>query len=43
VRGFANFQLGYAAAMAVVLFVVASVFVALLLRKSQAFSPEDFS
>ncbi|WP_336627912.1 MULTISPECIES: carbohydrate ABC transporter permease [unclassified Microbacterium] len=43
VRGFANFQLGYAAAMAVVLFLVASVFVALLLRKSRAFSPEDFS
>ncbi|MGO4680111.1 carbohydrate ABC transporter permease [Microbacterium sp. 2MCAF23] len=43
VRGFANFQLGYAAAMAVVLFVVASVFVALLLRKARAFSPEDFS
>ncbi|SDM17149.1 carbohydrate ABC transporter permease [Microbacterium azadirachtae] len=43
VRGFANFQLGYAAAMAVVLFLVASVFVALLLRRSRAFSPEDFS
>lgn len=41
VRGFSNFQLGYAAAMAVVLFLVASVFVVLLLRRSKAFTPED--
>ncbi|GAA3773779.1 sugar ABC transporter permease [Microbacterium kribbense] len=43
VRGFSNFQLGYAAALAVVLFVVASVFVGILLRQFKAFSPEDAS
>lgn len=41
VRGFNNFQLGYAAAMAVVLFLVASLFVILLLRQFKAFSPEE--
>lgn len=40
VRGFSNFQLGYAAALAVVLFVVASVFVGVLLRQFKAFTPE---
>jgi multiple sugar transport system permease protein len=43
VRGFSNFQLGYAAALAVVLFVVAGAFVALLLRQFNAFSPEGRS
>jgi multiple sugar transport system permease protein len=43
VRGFSNFQLGYAAALAVVLFVVAGAFVALLLRQFHAFSPEGRS
>lgn len=40
VRGFSNYQLGYASAMAVVLFVVASLFVILLLRRMKAFTPE---
>ncbi|HEY9478266.1 MAG TPA: sugar ABC transporter permease [Microbacteriaceae bacterium] len=40
VRGFSNFQLGYAAALAVLLFVVAGVFVGLLLRQFNAFTPE---
>jgi multiple sugar transport system permease protein len=39
-RGFSNYQLGYASAMAVVLFVVASVLVILLLRRVKAFTPE---
>lgn len=43
VRGFSNFQLGYAAALAVVLFVVAGVFVGVLLRQFKAFSPEGRS
>lgn len=43
VRGFSNFQLGYAAALAVVLFAVAGAFVALLLRQFNAFSPEGRS
>lgn len=43
VRGFSNFQLGYAAALAVVLFVVASVFVGLMLRQFKAFTPEGRS
>lgn len=37
-RGFGSFQLGYAAAMAVLLFVVATVFIAALLRRFNAFS-----
>ena len=40
VRGFANYQLGYAAALAVVLFVVAGIFMLLLLRRMNAFTPE---
>ncbi len=43
VRGFSNFQLGYAAALAVILFVVAAVLVGVLLRKVKAFTPEDAS
>ena len=43
VRGFSNFQLGYASALAVLLFIVASVLVAELLRKVKAFTPEDAS
>lgn len=40
VRGFSNFQLGYAAALAVMLFIVASIVVGLLLRRFDAFSSE---
>jgi multiple sugar transport system permease protein len=40
VRGFSNFQLGYAAALAVLLFIVASIVVGLLLRRFDAFSSE---
>ncbi|MBN9154644.1 MAG: sugar ABC transporter permease [Microbacterium sp.] len=40
VRGFSNYQLGYASAMAVVLFVVAALFLVLLLRRVKAFTPE---
>ncbi|HEY9497930.1 MAG TPA: sugar ABC transporter permease [Terrimesophilobacter sp.] len=43
VRGFSNFQLGYASALAVLLFIVASVLVGVLLRKVKAFTPEDAS
>lgn len=43
VRGFANYQLGYASALAVVLFVVAAVFLVLLLRRVRAFTPEEAS
>lgn len=43
VRGFSNFQLGYAAALAVMLFVVASIFVGLMLRQFKAFTPEGTS
>ena len=39
-RGFGNFQLGYASALAVVLFVVAGLFLVLLLRRANAFNPE---
>ena len=42
-KGFANYQLGYASAMAVMLFVVAAFFLVLLLRKVKAFTPEDVS
>jgi len=41
VRGFSNFQLGYASALAVLLFVVAAVFLAVLLRRVNAFTPEE--
>jgi multiple sugar transport system permease protein len=37
VKGFANFQLGYACAMAVMLFVVSLAFTAVLLRRSRVF------
>jgi len=40
VRGFANYQLGYASALAVLLFVVAAVFLVFLLRRVDAFNPE---
>ncbi len=43
VRGFSNFQLGYAAALAVVLFVVTGIFLAILLRRFNAFAPEGRS
>lgn len=43
VRGFANYQLGYASALAVVLFVVAAVFLVFLLRRVKAFTPEEAS
>jgi multiple sugar transport system permease protein len=43
VRGFSNFQLGYAAALAVVLFVVTSIFLTVLMRQFKAFSPEGTS
>jgi multiple sugar transport system permease protein len=41
VRGFSNFQLGYASALAVLLFVVAALFLVLLLRRVDAFTPEE--
>lgn len=41
VRGFSNFQLGYASALAVLLFVVAALFLVLLLRRVKAFTPEE--
>ena len=41
VRGFSNYQLGYASALAVVLFVVASLFLIILLRRVRAFTPEE--
>ncbi len=40
VRGFSNYQLGYASALAVVLFVVASAVLVILLRRVKAFTPE---
>ena len=40
-RGFNDFQLGYASALAVLLFVVASVFLVLLLRFVKGFMPEE--
>jgi multiple sugar transport system permease protein len=43
VRGFNNYQLGYASALAVLLFVVAAGFLVLLLRKVEAFTPEEAS
>ncbi len=41
VQGFSNYALGYASTLAVVLFVVATVFVAILLRFTDAFNGED--
>jgi multiple sugar transport system permease protein len=41
VRGFSNYQLGYASALAVLLFVVAAIFLVVLLKKVRAFSPEE--
>ncbi|MEZ5191085.1 MAG: sugar ABC transporter permease [Schumannella sp.] len=41
VRGFSNYQLGYASALAVLLFVVAALFLVLLLRRVDAFTPEE--
>jgi multiple sugar transport system permease protein len=43
VRGFSNYQLGYASALAVVLFAVASVVLLVLLRRVRAFTPEEAS
>ncbi len=40
VRGFSTYQLGYASALAVVLFVVAAVILIFLLRRFKAFTPE---
>jgi multiple sugar transport system permease protein len=40
-RGFEDFQLGYASALAVLLFIVASVFLVILLRKVRAFMPSE--
>jgi multiple sugar transport system permease protein len=41
VRGFSNFQLGYASALAVLLFIVAALFLVLLLGRVKAFTPEE--
>jgi multiple sugar transport system permease protein len=41
VRGFGHYQLGYASALAVLLFVVAVVALAVTLRRVKAFSPEE--
>ncbi|MEJ3404588.1 sugar ABC transporter permease [Rathayibacter sp. YIM 133350] len=41
VRGFANYQLGYASALAVLLFLIASVLLVVLLRRFRAFTPEN--
>jgi multiple sugar transport system permease protein len=43
VRGFSNFQLGYAAALAVLLFVITAAFLFVLLRRFKAFTPEGRS
>ncbi len=40
VRGFGTYQLGYASALAVLLFVVAAIILLLLLRRFKAFTPE---
>ena len=39
-RGFGEFQLGYASALAVILFIVAGLFLMILLRRVSAFNPE---
>jgi multiple sugar transport system permease protein len=41
VRGFGTYQMGYASALAVLLFIVATAFLILLLRRFRAFTPED--
>lgn len=41
VRGFGNYQLGYASALAVILFIVAALFLVLLLRRVKAFTPDE--
>ena len=41
VRGFSQYQLGYASALAVLLFVVAAIFLIALLRQVKAFTPEE--
>lgn len=43
IRGFSSFQLGYAAALAVLLFIVAGTFVTLLLRQLKIFTPDGAS
>lgn len=43
VRGFGQYQLGYASALAVLLFVVSSALLVLLLRRFKAFTPEGAS
>ncbi len=43
VRGFGNYQLGYGSALAVLLFVVASLFLLLLMRRVKAFTPDEAS
>ncbi len=43
VRGFGNYQMGYASALAVLLFVVASLFLVLLMRRVKAFTPDEAS
>lgn len=40
VRGFSQYQLGYASALAVLLFVVSSILLVVLLRRFKAFTPE---
>jgi multiple sugar transport system permease protein len=40
-RGFGEYQLGYASALAVLLFVAAALVLAVLLRRFRAFSPEE--
>ena len=40
VRGFSTYQLGYASALAVILFLVSSAILILLLRRFKAFTPE---
>ena len=42
-RGFSQYQLGYASALAVLLFIVAAIFLVALLRQVKAFTPEDLS
>jgi len=41
VRGFAQYQLGYASALAVLLFIAAGLFLVALLRQVKAFTPEE--
>lgn len=41
VRGFSDFQFGYASALAVLLFLVATVFLVIFLRRVKAFTPEE--